>query len=545
MLLRLSLVALILAIPFSAMAEDSPPKPAAPMPSAAPDPAAAMMEFIAKRDREDPGIGKEMKEFMAASYPVDRPARAKAAPTQSRFEVHLLQTKQTIEGIGFEIQSDSIASGNAALPEHEISVPHDLIPAERDRLYQEMLKGFRYCRLAGGLYWRGLDAEGKTLQPRWPGQLAEIKEMITAAGIEGVSLEYWSPPPFWKANRQYTREGDSENKLRCFGRDFANDPEYHGDIDRFLRDMAEARVADLKTLRAAGIPVVFWGLQAEPSTDASFSSCPFTPEQYARTFKAVAPAVRAYDPKIRIIADTGLSLDFRYARPVLKDPAFAQYIDALVVHLIGWDSKHLHFPVEPSGKPRFNNEFEYLAGPATPARTLNTVQHIMNWFQLGDAPTWFWIHALKPVGNAEASGYSLGFWRPSTDNPNARSPSGLQVGHWGWNKYNWYAVGSFVKHMPWNCVSVAVTELDGADDDLRIMTFKRPNGKLTVVLSNRSFVPHRFTVTTGLSGKTFKGYRYTPESAGIDCRGVEVGELSEAALSIEVPDMAWEFWEEQ
>ena len=46
------------------------------------------------------------------------------------------------------------------LPETTTSVPHDLLPPERLRFYQEMLKGFRYCRLAGGLYWRGLDPEG-------------------------------------------------------------------------------------------------------------------------------------------------------------------------------------------------------------------------------------------------------------------------------------------------------------------------------------------------------------------------------------------------
>ena len=50
-----------------------------------------------------------------------------------------------------------IGSGNNGLPEAPIAVPHDLVPSERQRLADEMLKGFRYCRLAGGLYWRGLD----------------------------------------------------------------------------------------------------------------------------------------------------------------------------------------------------------------------------------------------------------------------------------------------------------------------------------------------------------------------------------------------------
>jgi DNA primase len=35
---------------------------------------------------------------------------------------------------------------------------------------EEMLTGFRYCRLAGGLYWRATDPQGKHLRPRWPEQ---------------------------------------------------------------------------------------------------------------------------------------------------------------------------------------------------------------------------------------------------------------------------------------------------------------------------------------------------------------------------------------
>ncbi len=94
------------------------------------------------------------------------------------------------------------------------------------RFYNEMLKGFRYCRLAGGLYWRGLDADQKQLAPRWPEQLTELRDMIKTAGIEGVSFEYWSPAPYWKANRSYVHLGKTDyyNKLRCFTGKFANDP---------------------------------------------------------------------------------------------------------------------------------------------------------------------------------------------------------------------------------------------------------------------------------------------------------------------------------
>ena len=482
-----------------------------------------------------------------AEYSAQRPVRTNAVSSESFFTVFPDEPKQVIKGIGFEIQSDSIAPGNQGLPEARTSVPHDLVPAERERFYHEMLKGFRYCRLAGGLYWRGLDEEQKYLQGRWPQQLVELREMLTAAGIEGVSFEYWSPAPFWKANHKYTGADGSKNVLRCFGENFVNDSDYHGDTNRFLNDFAAANRRDLETLRENGIPISMWGLKNEPSTDFPYSSCKFTPAQYAKTFLAVAPLVRAFDPKIEIIADTGLEWDYKFIRPVLNNPATSGLVDDLVIHHVGSDANViLDIPKEKTGKPRFQNEFEYLDGPASPARCLNTVQHIMNWFQVGEAPTWFWIHALKPVGNIEASGYSLGFWRPAADTNVADNPKfpGLKPGHWTWNKYNWHAVGSFVRHMPWDCRAVAIKE-ETRDPDLRSFAFKKPDGKLTIVLSNRSFHEHGFHIDTGLTNATFKGFRYTPEEAGQNCAGVEIGILSGDTISPRLGDLTWEFWEQQ
>ena len=52
-----------------------------------------------------------------AEYPVQRPARKTPAPAESSITVHPDRPKQTILGFGFEIQSDSIGSGNVGLPE--------------------------------------------------------------------------------------------------------------------------------------------------------------------------------------------------------------------------------------------------------------------------------------------------------------------------------------------------------------------------------------------------------------------------------------------
>ena len=485
--------------------------------------------------------------FGSDRYPAERPGRSVPAETESDFVIHPDRPRQVISGLGFEIQSDSIASNNAGLPEATIGVPHDLVPAERQRLAAEMLHGFRYCRIAGGLYWRGLDSAQKQLEPRWPEQLVELRDMIRAAGVEGVSLEYWSPAPFWKANRKYPGNDGTPNVLRCFGPDFANDPVYHGDVDRFLKDFADACRGDLATLKAAGIPVVWWNLQNEPMANTTYSSCIYSPADYTRAFLAVAPVIRAYDPHIRILADTGPSWDFPYVRPVLQNPATAGLVDALAIHHIGSNANVvLHPPAEPSGKPRFQNEYEYqpYQGPATPDKCLNTVEHVMNWLQIAQAPTWYWIHALKPYTNEEASGYSLGFWRPSTAMDPSKFPKGLQPGHWTWNPYNWYAVGSFVRHLPWDSRGVAVDEAK-QDEDLRILAYLRPDGKLVVAVANRCHAAHTFHLHTGLTSATFTGWRYTPSQAGEDCRGLPSGTSSGPDITTLLPDLAWEFWEQR
>src|SRR5690606_7453520 len=113
------------------------------------------------------------------------------------------------------------------------------------------------------------------LRGRWPTQLAELKELIEVSGMEGFSFEYWSPLPYWKANQKLTGRDGSDNVLRCFGKDFKNDPVYHGDTARFLNDFAEAIVNDIRYLQQNGLPIALFGLQNEPNSDTHYSSCTY------------------------------------------------------------------------------------------------------------------------------------------------------------------------------------------------------------------------------------------------------------------------------
>lgn len=609
------------------------------------------------------------------------------------------EKKQTVLGIGVEIQSDSIGSGNHQLPEEPIAVPHDLTKKERKRFAKEMLSGFRYLRLAGGLYWRGLDDQQKYLQPRWPAQLEELKTLIDTAGIEGVSFEYWSPAPFWKANGKYVSDIDKNprNTLRPFVPEFTEDPVYRGDRTAFFDDFSDAMLKDIQTLEAAGIKVSIFGMQNEPDTnnDNWSTNAYHTPQDYMEAFVPVAKKVRAHDPNIMIIADAALerpTIPFlERVREGMEDEDTRKLIDTYVVHTIGWDSNtvedvHKYIRTNLPPKPWFQNEYEYLTGGATPERALNTVQHIMNSFQLADNTSWFWLHALKPSGNAEASGYALGFWnsmiapsekrddfplarwrygpeftsmsdelkglefiharRKTADKPgeaydfildrpatvyklvqnvgsielegwkktdlsvsweggsdtiyqkdfeagevffNAHDGqkdgqygaphaafikpiSGTEIkvdigsnepiyvhsqqlelfdivkdvkpGHWVYNPFNWNAVGSFAKRMPWDSVVLNVMDSE-EDEDARILAFEKPNGKRTIVVSNRHSGEKSFQINTNLEGTKWVGYRYTPYSRGKNTRGVKVGKLSGKVLNLELPSLSWEFWEEQ
>jgi len=476
-----------------------------------------------------------------AEYPPVRPPRTTPPPVEGNYTIHPDQPRQIIKGLGFEIQLDSIASGNKGLPDTISAVPHDLAPEERARFYKEMIHGFRFCRLAAGLYWRGLDADNKQFQPRWPTQLDELHEMIQATGVEGVSMEYWSPAPYWKANNKLVWGAP----LRCFSKNFTADPVYHGDTNAFLNDFAHACVKDLQTLRDSGIPISMWGLQNEPFASTPYSSCTYSAENYSKTFLTVAPMIRAFDPKIWIIADTA---GLQYIAPALRDPKANSLIDAFVVHHVGSSCMEVKGPRTPEGfqQPSFQNEYEYLNGPATPDRCLNTVQHIMNWFQLGKAPTWFWIHALKPVGNKEASGYALGFWNPPGNPVTGEDTSapGLEPGHWTWNKYNWNALAGFLRHMPWDSQALDVTE-QKKDNDARIFVFRRPDKKMVIVLSNRTGADYKFNIGTGLQSATFQGWRYTPEEAGPGFNGVKLDTLTGPSIAPNLPDRTWEFWIQQ
>jgi len=97
--------------------------------------------------------------------------------------------------------------------------------------------------------------------------------------------------------------------------------------------------------------------------------------------------------------------------------------------------------------------------------------------------------------------------------------------------------------MPWDSRRYEVKE-DKNRFHNRIMAYKTPGDKLVLIVTNRSGKDFIFTIDTGIKSK-FKGYRYTPEQAGKNFMGIEVGTRKGPVVDVKVPDMTWEFWIEQ
>ncbi|MCK9508542.1 MAG: hypothetical protein M0Q54_08890, partial [Pigmentiphaga sp.] len=274
---------------------------------------------------------------------------------QGVYQVKFNDPKQIILGLGVEIQSDRFGP-NYVNSDPIAGAPYELTSSEQKRLATEVVSGFRYLRLAMGLWFRGTTEDRKHIIERYPGQLESIKNLISDAGIEGISLEYWSPAPYWKTTDDF-RNGT----LKSY------DP-------AFLSQFGDALVEDINYLKTNGVHISTWGLQNEPSLTATnsleihevggYSHCYYTPDNYLRTFKSVAPKIRAALPNVEIIVDSWNGNVGSIATAIRRDPVALQYVDAWVYHRIGADASTLiegqsRYLANSLDIPIYQNEYEY------------------------------------------------------------------------------------------------------------------------------------------------------------------------------------------
>ena len=406
---------------------------------------------------------------------------------------------QTIRGLGFEIQSDSYGPNwNDKDPEQ--GVPHELLPEERERLSNEILKGFRYMRLAAGLWFRGLTEDNKNFVNRYDGQVEELVKMMNDAGVEGISLEYWSPAPYWKSNSHLVG-----GEIR------STDP-------KFLEEFSDAMINDIKYLQEKGMKICTWGLQNEPIYgDTGYPCCHYEPDVYVEVFKSIAPKIRALNPAIEIILDSCNGNVGSYAEELRKsgNSEYLDYVDSWVYHRIGDNSDNVmnrasNYQANSLGKPIYNNEFEYMPDHMKDNSKewlmINTAQSIMNWMTFLDSPTWYWLHVLKPVSDSQnRDGFGLGTFRGKSDKMSYGYPD-LETGHFQMQWWNWNAIAGFLQYMPWDSVRYTVEETSAKTDN-RVMAWKTPEGKFVVALTNRSADWYGFDISLDAQ-RNFVGHSF-------------------------------------
>ncbi|MBC9798528.1 hypothetical protein [Sinomicrobium weinanense] len=455
-------------------------------------------------------------------------------PTSGYYTIRFDQPRQVIEGLGVEIQSDRFGP-NYVNSDPVSGVPYELIDTEKQRL-AEVLTGFRYLRMAMGLWFRGTTEDRKNIIERYPGQLQSIKNLIADADMEGISMEYWSPAPFWKSTDDF-RNGT----LKSF------DP-------GFLSDFGDAVVSDMEYLQNNGITISTWGLQNEPALKATggletdevggYSHAYYTPENYLATFKSVAPKVRATAPNAEIIVDSWDGNVGAISRQIKDDAAALPYVDAWVYHRIGRDANTLiegqsRYLWDNKGKPIYQNEYEYFDYQVDRYtgewRMVNTAQSVMNWMTFINSPKWYWLHALKPI-NSNWEGFGLGMYRSLNDNNFTQFPD-MAKGTFQLNWRNYNALAGFLTYMPWDSRRYEVDEEEVLYNQ-RIMVWKKPDGKFVYALTNRSNQAFEFNITLD-GNRTFTGHRYNKDELNETLQSVSGSEHS-----ITLEPWSIEFWVE-
>lgn len=451
---------------------------------------------------------------------------------KGNFQLLVDQPAQIIAGLGFEIQNEMNSAPDVDNPSTYVGVPLDLVPSERKRLAEEMLKGFRYMRMGMGVWYQGLTNDRKQFVERVDGQNEALVQLMKDAGVEGISLEYWSPAPYWKSNGSF-----NDGTLKSFD-------------DDFLNEFSDALINDIKYFKSEGFKVSTWGLQNESQYESvGYAHCHYTPAQLVKTFGKVAPKIRALDPDIEIIYDTNSGNAGQYGEELrLKNPDLLQYVDAWVYHRIGDNSDLVmdhrdNYLADNLGKPIYQNEYEYF-DYQMPNHTyewfmVNTAQSIMNWMTFVNSPKWYWLHALKPVtDHTNRDGFGLGIWRESYAKESHGYPN-LKNGHFEFNWQNFNAIAGFLKYMPWDSQRYKVQE-DTERHDNRIMAWKTPAGKYVIAVTNRSDDWFEFDIALD-KARTMTGHRFDKNG-----RDQLVGSNNDAAsITAKLRPWSIEFWVEE
>jgi hypothetical protein len=484
-----------------------------------------------------------------------------------------------LDGIGFELQSDSIeGDGSGIQTSNTSSIPLDLTTDERLRLATEIASvggnPFDNFRLAMGLYYRGYSSDGKNFVERLSGQNAAISDFITNSGVRGIAFVHWSPAPYWKKR---TISGTTYRGSTTTFVDPVADPSGYNTITRtllqgggldhpdkatdptgyatWMDDFTNAVLADMEYVHQNIGPIVKFCPQNEPASATPYPSCVWTDQEVYDFLKAIVPKIRA-----SLILSTGNTVDIYLeesngAALVKADADLLAEIWGRAWHLINEtanDADYMRtnaatFVAAAAPKVVFTDESEYfdqvIVGDSEykppEYRFANTVLMPMTWFLYLNSPIWYWIHIGKPTTGPhnETLGRALTVWRPPGSPVSSNYPA-LAEGQFTTVDVNWNAIKPWLSHMPSGSVRLDTAQSVTAGG-LGVMAWRKPDGNTVIAIVNRTATSKDFRIVVPGHTGTFNGLRYDVASVDQD---VGQKSISGSVFRTTVPAYSAEFW---
>ncbi|MDQ0422272.1 hypothetical protein J2045_003320 [Peteryoungia aggregata LMG 23059] len=471
-------------------------------------------------------------------------------------------TAQTILGLGFELQSDSIEGDGGGIQESNTSsLPLDLSSSERTRFASQIVglgAGWVDFRLAAGLYYRGTTSDGKRFTERLPGQNAAIKELCDATGV-GICFTHWSPPPFYKKNGVYRGSTDvrpdpvadpsgyNTYLRRLLQGGYLDAPDKVADPTGYaawMADFAANTVLSMEYIHQNCGPIRRFVAQNEPHNRTAYPSCEWTNEQMYDYLKEIVPRIRASSilstyggqaNTVKICSDDYRGPTGFGGALIRADSALLAEIDSWSVHYIDDCAKDANFVVDSvatlqanlAGKAMYSSENEYFDLRVDPSQTndymepghrmTNLAMQVLTWMRAMSSPIWYPIHIGKPSTGPvfETIGRAQTIWRPTGAPVRDDYPS-LAEGTFDTVPVNWHAMRGFLEHMPKNSVRVSFGAVAAQlERECYSMGWTSPGGKAGMCIVNRCRKANGIKLA-GLPAGTYKRYRYNLGSAGVD-----------------------------
>lgn len=483
-------------------------------------------------------------------------------------------TAQTIDGIGIELQSDSIEGDGGGIQEsNTTSLPLGLSASEQTRFASQVMGlngGFTDFRLAMGLYYRGTSSNGKQFVERLPGQNAAIKSMVDATGV-GVTFTHWSPPPYFKTNvvsgttyrgSTYTRpdpvtdpSGYNTYLRRLLQGGSLDAPDKVGDPTGYaawMTDFATNTVATMEYVHQNVGPVRKFCAQNEPTYSGPYPTCAWTSQQMYDYLKVIVPLIRAsailstyggVANTVQIVHDdqngqAGIgSALIRGDAPLLAEISRWSWhkIDEMGQNA-NWIKDNLAtLTANAVSKPVITTENEYFdfrLDPSLPLsymepahRMSNLAMQVVSWMRYLNSPIWYPIHIGKPSTGPtfETEGRAMTIWRPTGAPVRSDYPDMLE-GEFRFVNVNWNAISGFLRYGIKGSTRVSFAAANAAfERQCSGLAYLTAGGKYVAVMVNRCRKANGVKLS-GLPAGTYKRYRFSLADNNVDMGSIANGD---------------------